>query len=88
MAKKIAKAVALGYDRAEDEAPRVLAKGQGFVAEKIQALALEHDIPVMQDAQIIDNLTKIELNQEIPEELFAAVAQILAFIYKLDQKNS
>ncbi len=87
MVRKTAKAVALGYDRAEDQAPRVLAKGQGLLAERIQSLALEHDIPVMQDSQIIDNLINVELNQEIPEELFVAVAQILAFIYRLEQKN-
>jgi flagellar biosynthesis protein len=78
-------AVALGYNQAQDNAPKVLAKGQGEVAERIVALAKEHDIEIRQDADLLQILKAVDINQEIPLEAFAAVAEIISYIY---QKNA
>lgn len=76
------RAVALGYDGGADEAPRVLAKGEGAVAERIVALAREHGIPVRSDADLAALLSAVELERTIPVEAFEAVARILAHIYR------
>jgi flagellar biosynthesis protein len=78
-------AVALRYDRAKDHAPRVTAKGQGHVAEKIIALAREHHIPMREDPELVQALTQLDLHQEIPPSLYPVVAEILAFVYRLNQ---
>ncbi len=75
------KAVALKYKMSEDSAPKVVAKGRGFLAEKIEQLAEEHGIHIEKDAELADSLYRLNLNQEIPEELYEAVAKILAYIY-------
>jgi flagellar biosynthesis protein len=79
-------AIALVYN--QDDLPRVVAKGKGIVADKILAIAKEAEIPIHQDAQLNKALSAIELNQTIPNELFAAVAQVLVFAYNLRKKNS
>ena len=84
--KKIKRAVALRYQQEKDRAPVVTAKGQGRVAEKIISLAEEHDIPVEKNSLLAYELFKLELNQEIPVELYEAVAIILTAIYQCDQK--
>ncbi len=75
------KAVALQYDG--QGAPRVIAKGQGYIAEQIIELAREAGVPVQQDEGLVALLAQIELDQEIPRELYEAVAQLLAFVYRL-----
>ena len=77
-------AVALRYDRGEDRAPSVVAKGRGEVAEKILAIAQEHDIPVRSDPDLLNLLSACELGDQIPEELFGAVAEVLAFLYRVN----
>ncbi len=78
-------AVALKYLRAEDDAPRVIAKGRGAVAEKILELARRHGIPVHQDVDLAEVLVKLDLGDFIPPELYKAVAEILAHLYRLNQ---
>ena len=80
-AEPINEAVAIQYDG--DGAPRVTAKGRGEIAEKIIALAQENDIPLYQDAKLTGLLSQLELQDTIPEELYLAVAKVLAFIYSL-----
>lgn len=77
-----ARAVALRYAREEESAPRVVARGVGETAERILALAREHGVPVREDADLVELLAACELDEEIPIELYAAVAEILAFLYR------
>ncbi len=81
-------AAALQYDQSQHETPIVIAKGSGTVAEKIIALAKEHDIPLQRDPELLQVLMKLEINQEIPENVFHAVAEILAMIYKANRKQA
>ncbi|CVK17681.1 MULTISPECIES: EscU/YscU/HrcU family type III secretion system export apparatus switch protein [Sporomusa] len=83
---KITQAVALQYDELENKAPRVIAKGAGFVAGKILSSAQEHGIPVYQNKTLTGMLMAVELDREIPPELYQAVAEVLAYIYRLDQQ--
>ncbi|MGI6783782.1 MAG: EscU/YscU/HrcU family type III secretion system export apparatus switch protein [Aminivibrio sp.] len=83
--KKRLQAAAIEYDEKQDEAPRLVASGKGYVAEKIIELAREADVPVVEDAMLVSALMVLELGEEIPAELYEAVAKILAFIYKLDK---
>jgi flagellar biosynthesis protein len=78
-------AVALKYDAATDNAPRIIAKGRGLVAEKIIALARERGIPMREDPDLVQMLTQIDLDQEIPPSLYKVVAELLAFVYRLSQ---
>jgi len=81
------RAAALQYDQSKHEAPVMLAKGSGAVAEKIIALAKEHDIPLQRDPELMQILMKLEINQEIPENVFHAVAEILAMVYKANRNQ-
>ena len=78
------KAVALGYNRFK--APRVLASGAGEIANRIIDLAKEHDIPIKEDPDLIEILSKVEVDQEIPPNLYKAVAEIFSFLYKITKK--
>lgn len=79
-------AVALGYDKEKNSAPIVLAKGQGDIAAKIIALAKENNIEIRQDADLLQILKAVDINQEIPIEAFAAVAEIISYIYQQNAK--
>ena len=81
---KSPKAVALKYDQKKDKAPRVIAKGRGNIAEKIIAVAREHNVPLYEDKNLIQILEALDLETEIPPELYRAVAEVLAFIYRLN----
>ena len=81
------KAVALGYNRSQDNAPKVLASGAGDIANKIISLAKEHDIPIKEDPDLIEILSKVEVDQEIPPNLYKAVAEIFSFLYKITNKK-
>ncbi len=85
MASERQVAVALKYLRGEDEAPRVVAKGRGAVAEKILELARRHGIPVHPDTDLVEVLVKLELNDLIPPELYKAVAEILSHLYRMNK---
>lgn len=80
---KIQKAVALKYEREKHNAPKVVASGKGNVAEHIIKLAKEHDILIKKDADLVELLSKIEVNKEIPPMLYKAVAEVFSFIYKI-----
>ncbi len=79
------KAIALRYDTEKDGAPKVVAKGAGHVGERILALAEEHGIHVHEDADLVAVLSQVEVNREIPPDLYKAVAEVLAFVYRLNQ---
>lgn len=78
------KAVALHYNSDED-APRVIAKGAGIIAEKILEQAKDTEVKVYQDAKLVEELTRMDLGQHIPPELYEVVAQVLIFINELDR---
>jgi flagellar biosynthesis protein len=82
---KIKKAVALKYTRGKDVAPKITAKGRGAVADKILALARENRIPIEQDSTLMEALYRLDINEEIPEELYQVVAELLAFIYRMNK---
>ena len=77
------KAVALKYDRQSDNAPRVVAKGKGTSAENIIQIAQLHDLPIHKDEDLVELLSKVELDREIPEKLYVAVVEVFSFIYKI-----
>ena len=85
MKKKASKAVALTYDNKKQRAPKVVAKGKGYIADKIIDIARQHDIPLYTDRNLVQVLEALDLETEIPPELFQAVAEILAFIYRLNK---
>lgn len=87
MKKKPKKAVALRYDAGKDKAPRVSAKGQGLVAEKIIQLARENGIPVKDDPDLVEILAGLELEAEIPPSVYIVVAELLAFAYSVNGKK-
>ncbi len=76
------KAAALKYDASKSSAPKVTAKGEGKTAQKIIELAKENDIPIKEDKDLIELLSKVELDQEVPPEMYKAIAEVFAFIYK------
>lgn len=80
------KAVAIHYDKNTDNAPKIVAKGKGILAEKIIELAKKNDIPIHEDADLIEILSKLDLGQEIPPELYKLIAEILVYIYKSNNK--
>ena len=77
-------AIALNYD--EQSAPRVTAKGKGLVAEQILELANAHDIPIKEQPELVQLLATVELGDQIPENLYVAVAEVIAFAYMLKGK--
>ena len=78
-------AVALRYLRGEDDAPRVVARGQGELAARILDLARRHGIPVRRDGDLAGILSKLDLGEQIPAELYQAVAEVLAYLYRADR---
>ena len=83
---KSPKAVALKYDHQKNKAPKVIAKGRGDIAEKIIEVAKAHNVPLYEDKNLSQILEALELETEIPPELYRAVAEVLAFIYRLNGK--
>lgn len=79
-------AVALGYNAGVHDAPKVMAKGKGLVAQQIIEKAKENDVPIQEDPSLIEVLSQLELNERIPEELYQAVAEVFSFIYHLDKQ--
>ena len=76
-------AIALKYDKEKDTAPRVVAKGMRLKAEKIREIAREYKIPIMKNVPLANALYRIDVGQEVPEELYDAVAEVLNFVYGL-----
>lgn len=81
-------AVALDYDEEKKSAPKVAAAGYGYVAERILDLAFAAGVKVRQDADLAEILAAVDLDAEIPPEAFAAVAEILSYIYRLNDETA
>jgi flagellar biosynthetic protein FlhB len=80
-------AVALQYDAATMHAPKVVAKGQGYIAQRIREIAVANGIPILERRPLARALYKLcNVGQEIPEQFFSAVAEILAYVYELSGK--
>ena len=78
-------AVALRYEAAEDIAPRLAAKGHGHVAEQIIRLARQNGVPLHHDPDLVELLSQLEVDQVIPPEAYEVIAEILAFVYTLNE---
>ncbi|MDN4494228.1 EscU/YscU/HrcU family type III secretion system export apparatus switch protein [Ureibacillus aquaedulcis] len=79
-------AIALNYNPESNNSPTVIAKGKGKIADNIIEKAALNDIPVYEDKNLVELLGNLDLNEAIPEELYEAVAEVFAFIYRLDRK--
>ena len=84
---KVKQAIALEYDPS-DEAPRVVASGRGLLAEKIIERAKESDVPIHRDDKLADTLSRLEIGEMIPPELYEVVAEILLFVDSMDKIKS
>ena len=85
--RKIYSTIALGYTPGVDEAPQVLAAGQGALGEKILELAMKHNIPVRQDAILAAALSTVNVGEMIPPELYRVVAEVLAYVYRIQENE-
>jgi len=87
MKRKLRKnsAVSLKYRSESDNAPRITAKGKGKIAEKIIKIAKEHNIYIHEDPDMIEVLSQLDINDEIPPDLYFVVAELLAFVYSLNK---
>jgi len=85
--KDIKQAVALQYDKDKDIAPRIVASGQGVIAENILKTAEESEVFIRQDSDLVRELMAFKVGTEIPPELYEVVAQILAFVEMVDQNK-
>jgi flagellar biosynthesis protein len=81
------RAAALKYDRDAAGAPKVVAAGAGLIAERIVEIAREQGVAVREDPALAEALVRLELEQEIPPELFAAVAEVLVWAYGLERRR-
>ncbi len=81
-------AVALRYDASKDKSPKVTAKGSGNIAEKIIALAKENDVPIKEDSDLVQVLSQIDIDKEIPPSVYQVVAELLAFVYEVNRDYS
>jgi len=79
-------AIALQYEPSQGKAPKVVASGRGLIAENITKTALAHGVPVHQDQELAELLSDVEVQQTIPEEMFEAVARVLAFVWRVDSR--
>lgn len=85
--KKDKTAIALRYKQEEDNAPVVVAAGEGWLAKKIMEIAKEEGISVFEDKDLVDSLKLLKIGEEIPVELYEAVASIMAFVFSVDAKQ-
>ena len=81
-------AVALGFDQSKQNAPKVLAKGSGSLAQQIIDKAQEFDINIFSNQALVDSLMKLELNEEIPMALYQSVAELFAWLASIEQKSA
>ena len=79
--------MALSWDSAKKGLPQITAKGQGELAREMIRLAAEHGIPVKYDPDLVQILSKMDVGRDIPEEVYVAVAELLAFIYWVNQET-
>lgn len=80
-------AAALKYDPKKNAAPVVTARGSGIIAEKIISVAKKNNIPIREDAALVQVLSRLDLDTQIPTELYRAVAEVLAFVYSLNERQ-
>jgi flagellar biosynthesis protein len=80
------KAAALRYQPAKDDAPQLVAKGEGKLAEKIIQLAKEHGVPITEDPDLVEILSKMDIGREISPDLYRVVAELLVFVYRLKER--
>jgi flagellar biosynthesis protein len=80
-------AAALKYDRKKIDAPLLTAKGRGVIAEKIISLARKNGIPIKEDPGLVQILSKLDIDEQIPPVLYKAVAEVLAFVYALNERR-
>lgn len=85
--KKISQAIALEYNPEED-APKVIASGKGILADKIIEKAKESNVPIHKDDKLADTLSRLEIGEMIPPELYEVVAEILIFVDSMDKIKS
>ena len=85
--EKPRRAAALRYNREKNSAPQVVAAGAGLIADRIVEIAKEQGLPVRSDPALAEALARLELEQEIPPELFVAVAEVLVWAYGLDKRT-
>ncbi|MDQ0192747.1 EscU/YscU/HrcU family type III secretion system export apparatus switch protein [Paenibacillus wynnii] len=85
VSQRLKKAVALKYTPGQSEAPIVVAKGQGAVADIILQKAKENGVAVQEDAALVEVLSKLDLDQQIPAELYQLVAEVLSYVYQSDR---
>lgn len=83
----VQKAAALKYDKDKDYAPKLTATGKGETAKNIIKIAEKNGIPIKKDEDLVNMLSQIELNQEIPVELYKAVAEVFSFIYGISNES-
>jgi len=81
------RAIALNYDPAKMPAPQVSAAGQGLVAERIIELAQKHGVPIRKDPDMVELLAQLDVGEIIPPELYAVVAEVMAFVYRIKAKK-
>ena len=86
--KNARSAIAIRYDMEQDAAPVILAAGRGEFAEDILKIAEDHKIPFYEDKGLADLLLKLEVSTEVPQEMYSLIAEVLAFIFRLDQMAS
>jgi flagellar biosynthesis protein len=82
------KAVALAYRPESDNAPKIIASGRGDIAQRIIDIAKEHRIHIHDDPDLVEALSQLDLNEEIPTDLYIVVSELLAFVYALNRKES
>ena len=87
--ENITKAVALKYDIKINKAPIIKAKGKGYIAKNIIKIAKKNKIPIQKDEDLIELLSQIDIDKEIPDTMYKAVSEIFSFIYDLTKiKNN
>ncbi len=84
--KQISQAIALLYNEKESESPKVVAGGKGTVADNIIKIAREAGIHIQEDPNLVELLSKVPVGDEIPVELYQTVAEVLAFVYQVNEK--
>ncbi|CAN2039175.1 flagellar biosynthesis protein [Candidatus Magnetomoraceae bacterium gMMP-15] len=88
MQSKRKKAVSLQYRHGKNSLPKITAKGKGKNAERIIEIAKEYGIPVKEDPDLVEVLSGLEIQEEIPSEIYVVVAELLAFVYNLNQNEN
>lgn len=81
-------AVAVTYQKERDAAPKIVAKGKGAVAEKIIDLAKKNGVPMHEDPDLVEVLSKLDLGQEIPPEMYKLIAEVLVYVYRANNRAS